>query len=329
MAGINLRKAEYNEDLRQIWSRLDSLSYLTKPSRAGQLVVEAMRAYIRTPFTSLLSLLTISIALLLLGVCVLLFENIGNYLSDIETGFNVRIFLKDDVTEEGRGQLITWLKQETDVKGIDFISRDTALEEFRKELGEGGRGVLVGLEGQNPLPASLEVSFGESAFSRDMLADFAEKAKKQEQVEYVQASEGVMGQFISLLHFIRTGGLLMVAFLIMAVGFIIASTVRLALFSRLEEIAIMRLVGAPESYVKVPCLIEGGAQGLFGGVLSVLFLYGLFSSASGLISSSSIMSLFLIKFSFLSAGSVFFIVLTGVAVGVLASYLSIRRFVTV
>ena len=137
--------------------------------------------------------------------------------------------------------------------------------------------------------------------------------------------------FISLL---KLSGLIMGLFLLLTTTFIISNTIRLALYARKEELEIMKLLGATDSYMKLPFLIEGLLQGLAGAAMALVSLYAIYRLFALKLTGANSLSLITLstgsfQLSFLSLETMFYLLICGMALGLWGSFVSLGRFLKV
>lgn len=236
----------------------------------GRLVSTAVRGLRASPLTSGVAVATIAVTLLLVGAFGLVVGNMQGLLARFGEELHVVVYLDDDLAAVEQLRLAERAATVEGVERVDLVTKDEALERFRQRTG--GAALLEGLEG-NPLPASLEITLlpgnrtaaGLAVVSEslDGLPGVAELAHGQEWVEgYSRAVSLARGAAVGL------GSVLALAALL-----IVANTIRLAVYSRRDEIEILWLVGASRGFVRVPFLLEGLVQGTIGGALALGLLY--------------------------------------------------------
>ena len=148
------------------------------------------------------------------------------------------------------------------------------MQQLRTRLGEGAR-ILEGLQ-TNPLPASFTVTIRDEFRRPELLRESVERYQQLPEIEEIDYGERWLQRFHTLVWTLEIGVIGIGGIMGMAVMFIIATTVRLALHTRAEEIEIMRLVGATLWFIKFPFFLEGILQGMLGASLAVGLCYGLF-----------------------------------------------------
>jgi cell division transport system permease protein len=215
-------------------------------------------------------------AMLILGFFLLVFLNLQGTVNAMSDRLEVSVYLRDGLTELERAYLLTSLRAELGVKKVTYLSKAQALEVFKKEL-KGQEALLEGL-GENPLPDSYEVGidreYGDAAHLEAMAKKFS-RLPGVEDVSYgKQGAETLAGLFKLVLY----GGIAVSVLLGVTVVFIISNSVRLALYSRGQEIELMQWIGATKGFIQGPFLIEGMLIGMLGTSLAVGILAGLYYS---------------------------------------------------
>lgn len=270
----------------------------------------------------LISTGTISISLLLFGAFVLLSANLGNWVESWEKSLSLSVYLKDGIDDrrkEGVEEAIVALPG-AEIKG--FISKDKALRDLKETLGFQA-GFLEGLT-RNPLPASYDVVFRHGNHSRQELKRIKETLEKVEGVDEVQYSEQWLEQVEGFIYFSRVLGLIVGGLLCVAVLFIVTNTVKLAIYSRRDELEIYKLVGATDWFVKIPFLIEGALQGLVGAGIALLVLFTAYCLFT--VRTIQVFGLPVMDVIFLNGGQAALILFLGFILGLLGSFVALGRF---
>jgi cell division transport system permease protein len=266
--------------------------------------------------TSIASIATIAVTLMLVGSFVLLVGNMQSMLDRFGVELQVTVYLEASVGMDKARQIASTVATVEGVHRVELVTPEDALERFRQTAG--GEALLEGLD-SNPLPASLEISLlaeqrtpeGVHVVEQALegLPGIAEIAKGQEWVDgYTRAAALV--QFIAL----GLGAVLAVSALM-----IVSNTIRLALYSREDELDILSLVGASRTFIRVPFLLEGTIQGLAGGLVAVGLLYLAFEAFSPQIQFGLSFFLGNAKPRFLEWGELVGLVSSGAALGMLGS----------
>ena len=189
-----------------------------------------------------------------------------------ESSIRILVYLKDGATEAQRQETQYRIQGMDGVLKVQFISRAQALETLRAQL-QHQASLLDGL-GENPLPDSLEVDLKSGRVNQ--MASIAGQIGGLPAVDSVEYGQQWMGRFAGLLNLFRFAGMVLGGLFFIASGLIVANTARLVLYSRREEVEIMRLVGATDGFITAPFYIQGLIQGAFGcGVGLAVDLCGL------------------------------------------------------
>jgi len=192
-------------------------------------------------------------------------------LDDFGAELQLTAYLEESLSEKDTGLLAKTVAMAPGVDHVEIVTKQQALERFERIMG--GPELLAGLD-ENPLPASLEIhllpeartaeAMGILRTSLDGLEGIAELAQGQEWIEGYSRAVAL----------VRTGALGISIVLGMAALLIVANTIRLAVYARRDELEILALVGASRTFVRVPFMLEGTIQGMLGGLIALLAVYG-------------------------------------------------------
>jgi cell division transport system permease protein len=207
------------------------------------------------------------------------------------------------------------------VRSVTFVSKDEALSAFRDRLRQRGQVDLTGYLDRNPLPASLEVKLVDPRDYQDVVQLLQNRTHVVDDVVEVQT---LVQQLTTVTGVLRTGGIVLLVLVGFVVLFIIVNTIRLAVVARREEIEVMRLVGASDAFIRWPFIFEGAFVGLLGAgaALAILavasgpmtdFMYGFFRVLP-------------LELGSLQRDVIVLVLGTGLGVGVLGSWLSVRSY---
>lgn len=287
---------------------------------------QAWKSFLRSPLTSILTSFTISVTLLIFTIFILVVENIRSLALSARTEVTISLFLKEPEEEPQIAELKKEISALEYIDKVVYRTKNEALQDFKLTLGERG-GILEGLESNNPLPASLEVTFREVDKVEQYYNPFVERYSQHPAIEHVEYSRSLIDRLNEFLKYFGWIGLCSMAFMLLVTSFIITNTIKLALYSHREEIEIMALVGATNSFIRAPYMIEGFFQGLLGGLVAVVISYFLYLFAAQFLAESQVLRLIVPSFSFISLQSIVLIIISGITVGALGSYLAVRAFI--
>jgi len=237
-------------------------------------VIEAYRGLRANSLVNLLAMGTISMGMLIVGFFLVIYLNLQAAVNAMGERLEVSVYLKEGLTAQERDYLLMRLKAEPGVKRAVLMTKAEALALLRKEL-SGQQQLLEGLV-ENPLPDSYELTIDPRYADGGKMETLAAKVGKYpgvEDVSYGRQGVEVLGKLLAL---VTWGGVVLAVLLGVTVVFIISNSVRLALFSRGQEIELMQWIGATRGFITGPFLVEGMIVAMTGTALAVGLLAGLF-----------------------------------------------------
>ncbi len=237
-------------------------------------VAEAFRGLRANSMVNLLAVGTISMAMLIVGFFLIVFFNVRAAVNNLGDRLEMSVYLKDGLTGHEKEFLLHRIKAEPGVRQASPLSKAEALALFKKNL-KGQEALVEGL-GENPLPDSFELNIDRSFAGADRLEAMAKKFSAYAGVEDVTYGKQGAAVISALYRLLAYGGTAVAILLGVSVVFIISNSVRLALYSRGQEIELMQWIGATRAFIQLPFLIEGTLLAVLGsalavGVLTVLY----------------------------------------------------------
>lgn len=275
---------------------------------------EALAAFQRAPLLTGLSCALIGLSLFVVGLFGLAAYNIGLVLDQVESRVEVVAYLGDGTPQPSVELLLDDVTRMPEVREAFYITRDQALELARRELADFSA-IFTDLE-VNPLPASVEVRLSPGHRDPASVERVAERVATFPFVEDVRYGRDWLDKVFLLRRVAGASSLILGATFAAVAALIIGAAVRIAIFARREEIAIMRLVGATEAFVRGPFLLEGLITGVAGAVLALLATFLIFR-----VLGASVIRLEWLPATWIAAG-----IAMGVGVGMVASAVAIRRY---
>ncbi len=287
-------------------------------------LAEALTSMRRGLGISLLAIATISIALTILGVFLYFSGNLSTVVQRWSEEVQVNIYLRDDISSEARQRIETRLQTEPAVEAMMFVPKEIALQRFQRDFSELGN--LAQLLDANPLPASFEVRLHPGHRDPDALERFARSLESLQGVEDVDYDTGWVKRLDSLVKVAGGAGTFFGVVLLVAATFTTSSVIRLAMYSRRDEVEILQLVGATRGFIQGPCLVEGLLQGLAGGLLALAVLGATHLTLTAMVPASGNLFLRLLTSGFLAPWTAGALVLGGGAMGFIGSLFAVRKF---
>ncbi|HEY4486079.1 MAG TPA: permease-like cell division protein FtsX [Nitrospiria bacterium] len=274
---------------------------------------------------TLITTVTIAFAMMLFGLFLLVYLNLNAVAGVLRQEIKIILYLKDGISAATLASLTETLRLQAGVGGVEFTSKEKALEDFKRAF-EGNDLLLKGL-GQNPLPASIELTVAKDYQSSRAVERLADQVKGLNGVDDIQYGHDWVRKVGIVLDLLKTGSTVSGLILGLAAVVIISSTIGLTVWARLPEIEVLKLIGATRMYIQMPFLLEGAFMGLIGGALSLFFIRSTYllvknrlSEIGGILGGG-------MTFSFLPPAWLGMFLGIGVVLGLIGSFLSVRRFV--
>src|SRR5689334_10067353 len=283
-------------------------------------VSRAWQGFWRNAAMSLAATATMTLMLLLLAGFWIVQAGFLASLTYVEDKVGVVADLNDGISDAQLQDLETRLGAMPQVKSVEYISKDEALQRYRAERAAQGQDDLTPYLGDNPLPASLEVKLQRPEDYRTV-ADFLQLEPTVGQVKNIQDTTD---RLVSITNFLRTFGVLLLGVIGAIVLFIVINTIRLAVLGRAEEIEVMRLVGASDAFIRWPFVFEGALVGLLGAAISLGVLMGAAEPLSHFM--VGFFQILPINVGSISRDVIVLVVGAGMGLGVAGAWVSVRTY---
>ena len=275
--------------------------------------------------TALVSTVTIAFTIMLFGLFLLLYLNLDRLMGSLRQEIKVIVYLRDGITPQERAAVLEMLRHQPGVSKVMYVSKAKALEEVRRSL-ENEDILLRGL-GSNPLPASFELTMEKAFQSSEALQQVARQLEGLKGVDDIQYGRDWVENVNALMETVKVGGTLIGLILGLAAIVIISSTIRLTIWSRLEDIEVLRLIGATRAYIQMPFLLEGALLGLTGSAISVFLLRAGYELARTRLADTAGFLGGPVSLTFLPAPWLLLFLAAGAGLGCVGSLVSIRRLI--
>lgn len=248
--------------------------------------------------------------------------NMNRAASIVESQVQIAVYLRDDMDIGA----IRWVGSEIQkidgINSIEFVSKDVAIERLRSRLGD--QSYLLDALEENPLPNGFNVTMREAR----LVPATAEKISKIDGVTEAKYGQDVVENLFDITQMIRVFGLCLMLTLAGATIFIISNTIRLTIFARRKEIAIMKYVGATDEFIRLPFVIQGVILGFIGGMISAIALSYFYSVVSEKIFDSLKFFPLLPQDPYMKFIGILIIVF-GMIIGAAGSTISLKKFLEV
>ncbi|MCH4238749.1 MAG: permease-like cell division protein FtsX [Oscillospiraceae bacterium] len=287
----------------------------------GYLLKEGIKNIWTNRTMSLASVAVLMSCLLMTGAAVLFSWNIKSAMGMVEGNNSIKVYIKQDVPSLKAIQIGDQIRKLDNVSTCEFVSKDDGMKQMKQMVGEQNAGLLDGLEGDNNwLPNAFRISMKD-------LSKYKETASKITAIEGVDKIYDYQALADKLTHIdqiVGNVGLVIVIALSLVSLFIIANTIRVAMYSRRLEISIMKSVGATNGFIRVPFLVEGMSIGVVAGAIAAGLLHLLYYYV---VSSQGISSVFnVVNLNAIMVPVVVLFILVGMLFGALGGIISIGRY---
>jgi cell division transport system permease protein len=280
----------------------------------------AWQGFWRNALMSLAATATMVLMLMLLAGFWMIQTGLLAVLNFTEQKVEVVADLRDTATQAQIDTLSAKVAAAPEVAGVTFISRDQALADFRAQLKRQGEEDLTLYLDTNPLHASLNIKLHDPS----VFGNVVEELRVEPIVSTVKEQQAFVDQLTTVTNILRTAGTTVLIVVGVIVLFIIVNTIRLAVVARAEEIEIMRLVGASDAFIRWPFVFEGAFVGFLGAVITLAALGAAAQPISAFM--AGFFRVLPLQFGSLTRDLVVLILGSGIGLGVIGSWVSVRTY---
>jgi len=242
---------------------MSSLVYFLKQSIQG---------FARNLSTTLGSIITIFLSLFIIGLFLVGALVIDNIVKSVENEVSITAYVKDGAKEKDLEKVQEFIKGLDGVSSVSFTTKEEALEEFRNMSSNAD---IVEELGGNPLPASINIELSNPQQVQEVATEiqnsklFAKVADDKDPAKSLKYGQRTVERLFQVTNYLRYGGIVLIGLLVFIALVFINNTIRLAIMARRKEIAIMRLVGASNGFIRGPFLMEGALHAIIGAALAI------------------------------------------------------------
>ncbi len=271
------------------------------------------------------SIASVVAALIIMGIVLVIAINVSYIVKEVESNLQMKVYLNDDITDQRVSEIGTYIQNNSHITEMKYVSKEEALEEFASWFGSSEETLLKGYtQTGNPLPRSYVIKVDNA----DNLSGVYSTVMEYDGVMDVVYGKEYVSVLLKFNNLINTISLIVVAILSAVSLFTIYNTIKLTVYARRNDVEIMRYVGASNSYIKIPFIIEGSVLGLIGAIAAVLLLRGGYTMMIGLMQLNSVLPLStsLAPFSEVIYQITIYFMLYGLIIGAAGSYISVSKF---
>jgi len=233
---------------------------------------QSIQGFARNLSTTLGSIITIFLSLFIIGLFLVGATVVDNIVKSVESEVSITAYVKDGAEQVDLDAVQNYIKGLDGVSSVTFTTKEQALEEFRAMSSNAD---IVDELGGNPLPASINIELSNPQQVQDVANQiqsselFAKVADEENPADSLKYGQRTVERLFQVTSYLRYGGIILIALLVFIALVFINNTIRLAIMARRKEIAIMRLVGASNGFIRGPFLMEGALHAIIGAALAI------------------------------------------------------------
>ena len=298
-----------------------------KYNRLGYLIGEGFSNVFKNKKSTGASLMIMCATMIIFGVFLILGENINHFVAEVESAQGIQVFIENEATQEQIDEIGNKIRNLNGVSTVEYKSKEDALEQMREKFGD-KKDLLDGYEENNIFPASYVVTLtdlNQSKEVQDQILTF-------ENIKKITSKDETISTLINLANGIKiVTGVILVLLVIISI-FIISNTIKLTVHARRKEISIMKYVGATNSFIRWPFIVEGMIIGIFASAISIALVGIAYSIIADQLVNSQFMQVInmsLVSFGEMFSSIIFVYMLLGIGIGALGSVISMRKYLKV
>ena len=290
------------------------------------LIGEGIRNLFKNKKSTMSSLIIMCATMLIFGLFFVIGENVNAFVANVAEAQEIQVFLKSDATEEQIEQVGTELLEIDGVKNVEYVSKDDALNTMKDMVGEN---LIKEYEKRNIFPVSYKVTLTDLSLNEDV----QDSIKQLDNIDEIVSSNPTIALILKLAKGVRIVTATILVILIVISIAIISNTIKLTVHARRKEISIMKYVGATNSFIRWPFLVEGVVIGIMAGILSVVIIGFTYTFIASKLNQTALLST-MISWQLLSFKQMFNLIITvylalGLGIGLIGSGISMRKYLDV
>lgn len=292
---------------------------------------EGLKNFLRNGWLSLATVSILSISLYITSVTILIAIGAGSAVKNVQEKINISVYFNPEVTEARILEIKSKLSGYREVKSVEYISKDKALDEFLATSGD-DPSIKEALEeiGGNPLLASLVIK-AQSPEQYETISTAVSQSNFSGEISRInyEKNKTVIEKLSGFIRTVEKTGLVLSLIFILVSVLITFNTIRITIYSHKQEFEVMRLVGASNTYVRMPHIFEGIFYGTASAIITLIFLFFTFQFAAPvlqkIISREALVSFYFQNLALMAVVLIF----TGAMFGVVSSFIAVRRYLKV
>lgn len=290
------------------------------------LMSEGFRNVFKNKKSTGASLTIMCATLLIFGLVFVIVANINYMVSNIEGQQGMRVFI-NDVSDSEAKSIGEKIKNINGVNTTKFVSKAEALEEAKEKYKDRPLTVSGYTEKDSPFPASYVVTLTDLSLSKQVQTEI----NKIGNIKDITVRDDTIEALKNIGNAIKYASIVILVMLVLISIFIMANTIKLTVHARRKEISIMKYVGATNSFIKAPFIVEGIVIGVISALISIVILGGIYNAVSSSISGSIVekMGIGLLSFNEMFILIIFVYLLMGILIGTIGSCMSMKKYLKV
>ena len=297
-----------------------------KYNRLGYLIGEGFSNVFKNKKSTMASIIIMCATMIIFGLFLIIGENVNHFVDNLKLQQGFQVFMKEDATQEEMDEVKEKIRLIDGVSTIDFVSKEQGLNTMKEKLKD-EKGVLDGFNVQK-IKASYIVKVTDLEKSKTIQD---EVGKIDNVVKITNSNETAM-KLISIAKVIRIATGVILLLLIVISTFIISNTIKLTVHSRRKEISIMKYVGATNSFIRWPFIVEGIVIGIISSMISILIVGGTYNIITTKMAASDfvrVMGMNLVGLNEMLVSIIAVYLILGIGIGTVGSVVSMRKYLKV
>ena len=297
-----------------------------KYNRLGYLIGEGLSNVFKNKKSTVASIVIMCATMIIFGLFLIIGENVNHFVDNLKLQQGFQVFMKEDATQEEMDKVKEDIRALDGISTIEFVSKEQGLNTMKEKLKD-EKGVLDGFNVQK-IKASYIVKVTDLERSKTIQS---EVEKINNVVKITNSNETAM-KLISIAKVIRIATGIILLLLIIISTFIISNTIKLTVHSRRKEISIMKYVGATNSFIRWPFIVEGIVIGIISSIISIIIVGGTYNIITTKMAASDfvrVMGMNLLGLNEMLTSIIIVYLILGIGIGTVGSVVSMRKYLKV
>ena len=297
-----------------------------KYNRLGYLIGEGFSNVFKNKKSTMASIIIMCATMIIFGLFLIIGENVNHFVDNLKLQQGFQVFMKEDATQEEMDKVKEDIRALDGISTIEFVSKEQGLNTMKEKLKD-EKGVLDGFNVQK-IKASYIVKVTDLERSKTIQSE----VEKIDNVVKITNSNETAMKLISIAKVIRIATGVILLLLIIISTFIISNTIKLTVHSRRKEISIMKYVGATNSFIRWPFIVEGIVIGIISSIISIIIVGGTYNIITTKMAESDfirVMGMNLVGLNEMLTSIIIVYLILGIGIGTIGSVVSMRKYLKV